>query len=255
MAATPFFGLLSLLFVAGACLLHFFVLLAGAVGGTPTDFIYFLQADTTGIPNAPGGATRWTFWNAYAVDSYGNTIITDHHPAYPLDPPRNFMGADGNYQTVNIPAGFEGTNYYYYMTRFMFAFNLIALFFAVCALFTGLAAICSRIGSYISSFFTFIALVFEILFAVLMTVAYVKGRDLFQGAGRDAQVGQYAFGFIWAAVAQLILATVLFCMGGAFSKSAEYGGSNSRRFGRKRSTRSRGSFIDTDSQRPVVQEV
>jgi len=249
MAAKAIFGLVSLVFVAGAILLHFFVLLAGAVNGSPLSSVYFLQADTNGIANSPGGLTRWTFWNAYSVDMNGNTISGDVHPAFPLDPPSNFG------TTNNIPAGFIDTQYYYYMTRFMFAFNLIGLFFAVLALFTGLAALCSRIGSYLSSFLTFVALVFDILFAVLMTTAYVKGRDLFMADGRSADLGRYAFGFVWAAVALLMLATVLFCMGGAFSKSSEYGSSAGRRFGRKRSTRSRGSFIDTDSQRPVVQEV
>jgi len=250
MAARPIFGLLSLVFVAGAILLHFFVLLAGAVGSVPENDIYFLQADTSGIPGAPA-MSRWTFWNALGVDGSGNNILGSVSPAYPFDPPRNFANSDGSFQMTNVPAGFNNTTYFYYMTRFMFAFNLIALFFMVVALFTGLVALCSRIGSYLSSVTTFIALVFEILTAVLMTTAYVKGRDLFNGENRNAILGQKAFGFLWASVALLILSTVLFCLGGAFSSD----NSTKGRFGRKRSTRSRGSFIDTDSQRPVVQEV
>lgn len=249
MAARPIFGLLSLILVAGAVLLHFFVLLAGAINGSVVNNIYFLQADTSAIQGAPS-TTRWTFWNSDPVDSNGLTMINGIHPAWPFDPQSNFGTQSG------VPAGFIGTNYYYYMTRFMFAFNLIALFFAVVALFTGLLALCSRIGSYLSSVTTFVALVFEILTAVLMTTAYVKGRDLFNGNNMTATIGQYAFGFLWGAVACLFLASVFFCIGGSASKKSEYGGGSSgRRFGRNKSTRSRGSFIDTDSQRPVVTEV
>lgn len=245
--ARPLLGLISLVFVAGAILLHFLVLLAGAVNGRPVNTIYFLEADTSAIPGAPS-TSRWTFWNQDPVDSNSLTAINGIHPAWPFDPQSNFGTQTG------VPSGFIGTSYFYYMTRFMFAFNLIALFFAVCALFLGLLALCSRIGSYASSVTTFVALVFELLTAVLMTTAYVKGRDVFNANNITASIGQYAFGFMWASVACLFLASVLFCVGGAASKRDEYGGGRSR-FGRKRSTRSRGSFIDTDSQRPVVTEV
>jgi hypothetical protein len=51
----------------------------------------------------------------------------------------------------------------------MFAFYLIALFFAVVALFTGLLALCSRLGGYLSALNTGIALFFQALAAALMT--------------------------------------------------------------------------------------
>lgn len=51
----------------------------------------------------------------------------------------------------------------------MFAFHLIALFFAVCALFLGLLALCSRIGSFLSSLTCSVALFFQALAASLMT--------------------------------------------------------------------------------------
>lgn len=61
------------------------------------------------------------------------------------------------------------TNKFYYLTRFMFAFVLIALFFAVCSLFLGIFALCSRIGSYLSSVMCMIAAFFQTLVAALMT--------------------------------------------------------------------------------------
>lgn len=51
----------------------------------------------------------------------------------------------------------------------MFAFYLIALFFATCALFTGLLALCTRLGAYLSGLNTGLALFFQALAASLMT--------------------------------------------------------------------------------------
>jgi hypothetical protein len=55
-------------------------------------------------------------------------------------------------------------------------------------------------------------------------------------------------GFTWAAVACFFLATIMFCLGG------KLGGDRSSGVRRTRSTksnRSRGSFLETDSQRRV----
>jgi hypothetical protein len=51
----------------------------------------------------------------------------------------------------------------------MFAFYLIALFFAIIAFFSGLLAICSRLGGYLSALTTSIALFFQALSAALLT--------------------------------------------------------------------------------------
>lgn len=79
----------------------------------------------------------------------------------------------------------------------------------------------------------------------------VKGRNNFQKNGQAAHLGKYAYGFTWAALACFFISTVLFCVGGAASKD-RYGKKST--FGRKRSTRSRGSFIDSESQRRVKDE-
>ena len=71
----------------------------------------------------------------------------DRHPAYPFSPIDNF-GAG------NVPADFNRhENLYYFGSRFMFAFLLIAITFAVISVFMGLLALCSRLGGAISSFF------------------------------------------------------------------------------------------------------
>ncbi len=63
----------------------------------------------------------------------------------------------------------HSTRTYFYLTRFMFAFALIALFFAACSLFTGILALCSRIGAYLSGLLNMTALFFQTLTAALMT--------------------------------------------------------------------------------------
>lgn len=51
----------------------------------------------------------------------------------------------------------------------MFPFLIIGLFFAVISLFTGLLAMCTRIGSYISGFLAWLALTFQVITTCLMT--------------------------------------------------------------------------------------
>lgn len=160
------FSLISLILVAGGLLLMFFILLAGAVDGNPVNRWYFLQVDTSNIPGAPA-LSRWTYWNICNGqddrDVCSGTGYGKVSPARPFDPPRNF---DTN---TNIPQEFINTNYYYLMTRFMFSFMLIALFFGACSLVTGLLALCTRLGAYISSFFATLAWFFQALNAALMT--------------------------------------------------------------------------------------
>lgn len=150
------------------------------------------------------------------------------------------------------------TKKFYYLTRFMFAFELIALFFGACALFVGLLALCSTIGSFLSSFTASVALFFQTLATCLMTAAFVIGRNNFRSVGRTAKLGSYNFGFMWAAVVCLFLATVLFCVGGAASRSKS---TYTKRTGgrtfmgrRKKSTRDRGSFIGTDGGQRKMRE-
>jgi SUR7/PalI family len=161
----PIFALLSILFTAGAIVLILLTLLAGTINSSATNQIYFLQADTSGIPNAPP-TSRWTFWNHCDSDSSSAVgLCNGVHPAYPLDPPsgRTFNTTDG------VPEQFIGTRKFFYLTRFMFAFVLIGIFFAVCSLLTGLLALCTRIGAFISGALNMVGLFFQMLTAILMT--------------------------------------------------------------------------------------
>lgn len=255
MAARSPLALLSLFFLSGALLLMFFVVLAGTRDRNPLDQIYFLRADTSGIPNAPvGGQSRWTLWNYCGVTPNGRNDCGFVRPAYPFDPPRNFGTQE------NVPQQFIGTKKFFYLTRFMFAFVLIALFFAVLALFSGLLALFSRLGGAISGLFTSIALLFQTVVASLMTAAFVLGRKRFRAVGRDAHLGRLGFAFVWTPVACLLLSTILFFMVLATRprdttvRTRRSGGFFQRTFPRRRAARDRGSFIETESQRRVKDE-
>merc|ERR1712032_1719394 len=174
MAARPILGLVSLVILAGGILLQFFTILSGAVNSSPENQFYFLEASNIGsIPNARN-PSRWTFFAVCGVDTSGhNANCGAPVPALPFDPPRNFR------TEANVPEQFIGTRHYYYLSRFMFAFYLIALFFAVVALFTGLLALCSRLGGYLSALNTSVALFFQTISATLMTAWSVQGEMLF----------------------------------------------------------------------------
>lgn len=255
MAARPILGLISLILLAGGILLQFLVILSGTTESNPENQIWFLQSTTNGISPQPRNPSRWTFFAICGVNANGhNGNCGSVVPALPFDPPRNFGTQNG------VPEQFIGTHKYYYLSRFMFAFYLIALFFAVIALFTGLLALCSRLGGYLSGFNASIALFFQTLAAALMTAWTVLGRKHFRSNNQPAKLGAYAFGFTWAAMACFLISTILFCCGGAIGRKEKTTYSTSTKpkksgfFGRKKSTRSRGSFIDSESQRRVKDE-
>lgn len=80
------------------------------------------------------------------------------------------------------------------------------------------------------------------------------GRNKFRANGMTASIGNYAMGWMWASFAAYFLATIFFCIGGSVGKDKTSSTPRKSRFGSKRSTRSRGSFIDSESQRRVKEE-
>lgn len=80
----------------------------------------------------------------------------------------------------------------------------------------------------------------------------VRGRNHLNNAGQNAHLGRYAYGFTWGTFAAWLIATVLFCVGGSVGK--EKNTAKKSYFGRKRSTRSRGSFVENGSERRTVKD-
>ncbi|KAJ6020624.1 hypothetical protein N7540_006128 [Penicillium herquei] len=234
LASRASLGLLGLFFMAGAILLIFLTLLGGARNSTPLNQIYFLQANTSSIPGA-ADLSRWTFWNVCNVTD-GKNVCGSSHPDFPFDPP-----SSSNFDTTeNVPQQFIGTKHYYLTSRFMFPFIIIGLFFAVVSLFTGLLAMCTRVGSYLSGFISWLALTFQVITTCLMTAVFVQGRDAFNSNGQSAKLGVKAFAFMWTASTCLFLSCLCYCLGGAVGRkdTGGYTGRKERRRGFFSSARS-----------------
>ncbi|KAI0162302.1 SUR7/PalI family-domain-containing protein [Xylariaceae sp. FL1272] len=229
---------LSLIFLAGAIVLLFFVILSGTAHTSPLRQTYFLSADTSGISGARD-VTQWTFFKFCGA---GNQNCGRAFP----DPPVGWAW-DHNPTGTNLPSrligsygGHTTSETYFYLWRFGWVFYLIGLFFTVVAFFTGFIACCGRLGSAIAGLTTALALFFLAVAASLMTATFVKMRNVFHQANRSASIGKYAFGFTWAAVAAVLIATVLFCIGIRGKKDPALSSGSS--FNRKRSVRSRRSY-------------
>ncbi|KAI1309684.1 SUR7/PalI family-domain-containing protein [Xylaria venustula] len=230
---------LSLILLAGAAVLLFFVILSGITHTSPLRQTYFLSADTSGI----SGARAVTQWTYFRICGQGNSDCGHARP----DPPVGWAW-DGNPGGANLPerligsyGGHTTSQTYFYLWRFGWVFYLLSLFFTIVAFFTGFVACCGRLGSAIAGTMSTVALFFHTVAAALMTATFVKMRDQFNHVGRDAHIGVYAFGFTWGAWAALFIATVLFCVG-IRGKKDNYATGGSRWSRRKRSVRSRRSY-------------
>ncbi|KAK5114257.1 hypothetical protein LTR85_010322 [Meristemomyces frigidus] len=250
--ARPILGLISMILLAGGIVLTFFIVLSGAhIYKTPVNLVYFLQADTAGISGGNSqlhNPARWTYFSICGADGSHNANCGPVHAAQSFNPAHNFGTQTG------VPSAFIGTSKWFYLSRFAWVFYIIALFFAVIAFFLSIFALCARLGSYLTGLTTGFALFFQTLAAALMTAWTVEGRNVFRANGQTARLGTYAYGFTWATMACYLLATIFFCVGGSVGKNESTSYQKKSYFGRKRSTRSRGSFVDNESQRRVKDE-
>lgn len=73
-------GTVSLILIAGALVLMFFVILSGVTDTTPLNKTYFLRADTSSIP----GARAISQWTYFYVCGEGNTNCGSPVPALPF---------------------------------------------------------------------------------------------------------------------------------------------------------------------------
>jgi hypothetical protein len=238
-------SLVAVILLAGGIVMQFFVILSG-LRTSPENKVYFLQSTTDNFNgNFNGGdvpnPVRWTWLAICGTDGSNNANCGPTGAAIPFDPRRNF-GDDA----------LIGGNSYYYLSRVSWAFYVIALFFAVVAFFVSVAAIVARLGAYLTGFFAFMAMASQAVAAALMTAWTVRGRNALNKSGETASLGKYAYGFTWASFACFFIAMVLFCVGGGVGKDKNT--TSKSYFGRKRSTRSRGSFVENGSERRTVKD-
>ena len=74
-------GIASLILIAGAIVLMFFVVLSGVTDRTPLNKTWFLQADTSSIAGSGRAASQWTY---FYVCGAGNTNCGSPVPALPI---------------------------------------------------------------------------------------------------------------------------------------------------------------------------
>jgi len=208
--ARSVFAFLPLIFTAAAIVFLVFVIVGGVSGSAPFNKDYFLSIDLSTLPGGKSGKgfARWTLWQVCNADDSGssNANCGKAAPAFSFDISQYLPADDSIYDDILNQA-----NFYYYMTRFAFAFYLIALTFASLSLFTGLLALCSRLGGAISSFFGYIALFFALTAACLMTAWTVTAKNQLSNHGISASLGAQDYGFTWGAVGALILSSTMFC--------------------------------------------
>ncbi|RCK57845.1 Protein SUR7 [Candida viswanathii] len=187
----------NLFFMAGAILLLLFTVLAGSSKHFPLDRFYWVEADTTNIPNAPANRSAWTFWGVCDKEDYSNCLLG---PAYPILPQDNFG------TTVNVPENFlNNENTFFYLSRFAFAFCLIALAFVGLAFIIDILGFCFEIIDKVVIILITIALIFMAGFASMQTGVTVLAKNAFSNADRYAHVGAKSMGIMWAAFVCILI--------------------------------------------------
>lgn len=205
-------GFISLLFTAGTILLLFFIILGGIKGSGVTSHFYYFRAVTTSVAPDTAGVTQWSLWGncQYSGDDASspgdNVSCTDHHPAYGFDLGKNLGVSD-------VPESFSSRhNSLYYMSRFLFPFFLIGLFFAVLNLFIFPFQYKSKIVSLVAYISNILSFLFVTSAAGLVTALNVKLRSAFKDAGEDStHLGRLVIAFAWTCVFMIMCQFILLC--------------------------------------------
>jgi len=232
-------GIASLILLAGAVVLLFFVVLSGVKNTTPLNKTYFLSADTSTIAGSGRATSQWTY---FYVCGAGNTGCGKPIPDMPFG--AAWVGGSASAPAALVGSHYKHTTstYYYYMWRFGWVFYLMALVFTVFAFFAALLSPISRLASGFSGLIATFALFWMSLAAALMTVTFVKARNEFHHAGLAAHIGKYAMGFTWGAWAAIFLAALMLFLGAGLGGSSRKKRSSSASRVPKESAASGGGF-------------
>ncbi|EMG50332.1 SUR7 Protein SUR7 [Candida maltosa Xu316] len=188
---------INLFFLLGSLVLLVFIVLSGSSKHYPLNKFYWLEADTTNIPNAPGNRSAWTFWGVCDKNDFSNCLVG---PAYPISPPDNFETSE------NIPEDFlNNDTTFFYLSRFSFAFCLIALGFTGLAFIIDILGFCFEIIDKVAIVLISFALLFMAGFAAMQTAVTVLAKNAFSNADRYAHIGAKSMGLLWAAFVCLVI--------------------------------------------------
>ncbi|KAK6458228.1 SUR7/PalI family-domain-containing protein [Scheffersomyces xylosifermentans] len=182
---------INLFFLSGTILLLIFIILSGSSHHFPLDRFYWLSADTSGIRNAPN-KSAWTFWGVCEKNDFTSCTLG---PAYPISPVDNFSTTNG------VPQKFiDNRDSFYYLTRFSFAFTIVALCFSALALIIDVLGFCFLVVDKVVIFLVTVGAFFLTAFAAFQTATVVLAKNAFHDAGLDAHIGVKSMALLWAAV-------------------------------------------------------
>ncbi|EGW30390.1 uncharacterized protein SPAPADRAFT_157349 [Spathaspora passalidarum NRRL Y-27907] len=188
---------LNQFFLVGATLLLVLTVISGTTNNSSLRNFYWLRADVAGIQNAPADTSVWTFWGVCDKSNFTNCILG---PAFPISPTDNFG------TTENIPTDFiDNRNTYFYLSRFAFAFAIIALAFTGLAVIVEFLAYCFELIDRVVIFLITFGVFFMAGFASMQTAVVVLARNAFRNGGRTSNVNATLLGVTWAAFACLVI--------------------------------------------------
>ncbi|ODV81866.1 SUR7-domain-containing protein [Suhomyces tanzawaensis NRRL Y-17324] len=185
-------GIINQFFLAGTILLLLFTVLSGSSKHFPLNRFYWIRANTSGIQGAPQEGA-WTFWGVCEYDDFSQC---QSGPAYPISPRDNFDTSQG------VPQDFiTNRSTYYYLSRFSFAFTLIAL---------GLSSVSFLLGFVMVTHKTIVftitlALIFVAATAAFQTAVVVLARNAFNDDNLNAHIGLKSMAILWASVVTLLI--------------------------------------------------
>ena len=186
----------NLLLLAGTTLLLIFIVLSGASNNFPFNTFYSIKGDTSDI----AGTYDESAWNFWGVCDSNNTSNCRAGPAYPISPVDNFGTTD------NVPSDFvDDRNTYYYLSRFAFAFLLLALGFTIFALLVNILGFCTALIHRVLMMLVVMALIFTSGFAAFTTAVTVLAKNAFNSDGKSALLGVKYLAMTWAAFACMLL--------------------------------------------------
>lgn len=193
---------INLFFLSGAALLLIFIVLSGSSKHFPLNRFYWLSADTSDIKGAPN-RSAWTFWGVCEKNDYSKCTLG---PAYPISPVDNFSTEDG------VPQKFiDNRNTFYYLTRFSFAFTIVALSFTGVALIIDILGLCFSIIDRVVIAFISFATFFTFGVAALQTAGVVLAKQAFTDGGLSAHIGVKLMALTWASVVALLIVFINTC--------------------------------------------
>ncbi|KAL3229253.1 SUR7 family protein FMP45 [Nakaseomyces bracarensis] len=192
------------LFIMGAGVMSFFLILSGARDGGTLKNFYWFEANTDGFNDAPT-VTRWYNY-MYCGYQDGHTYDCSSRGAdKPFSPKDNFGESD------NMPRTFiDKRKTYYYLSKVGWAMLLISLFFTVIAIIPVFMSVFlqKKAMSVVSCTFCWISWFFITLAACLYTGCYAKAKKAFHHDNRHAKMGVKCFALLWTTVFLMMICSI-----------------------------------------------